>query len=29
MTKEASFCIIFEKIRASKRKIGIDYPRPP
>ena len=29
MRKEASFRVIFEKVRASKRKLEIDDPRPP
>ena len=29
MTKEASFRIIFEKVRASKPKLEIDGTRPP
>ena len=29
MRKEVSFRMIFEKVRASKRKLEIDDPRPP
>ena len=29
MREEASFCMFFEKFRASKRKLEIDDPKPP
>ena len=29
MRKEASFRIIFKKVRASNKKLEIDDPRPP
>ena len=29
MRKDASFCMTFEKVRASKRKLEIDDPKPP
>ena len=28
MREQASFCMFFEKVRASKRKLEIDDPKP-
>ena len=29
MREKASFCMFFEKVRASKQKLEIDDPKPP